>query len=227
MIFPKNMEADNENCPWYIEEGSETGKLARSIDWKKTSLGPMENWPMSFKTSLSICLASRFPMLIWLGDDLTILYNDAYTLLIGKKHPNAFGKPGSQSWGEIWPTIGPMLASVKDTGKATWTNDLLLVVDRYEFYKESYWTFSYSPIRSSKHRVDGVFTAVEETSIRYISERRLRTLRDLSAKTTPTAGNPNDAVLKTGKDALNTLQWNFRTMCPTEYSIASMQSIIS
>lgn len=197
MINSDDVEDDSTDCwPWYVEEDSETGKLVRNIDWKHTSVGPMENWPMSCKTSLSVCLSSRFPMIVWLGDDMTMLSNDAYSAILGKKHPRALGKPGSQSWGEIWSTVGPMLASVKETGKATWTKDHLLVIDRYGFNEESYWTFSYSPIRSSRKRIDGVFTAVEETSSRYISERRLRTLRDLSARTAM-----NDVVSSTGKNA--------------------------
>ena len=57
--------------------GGEMGALIRSIDWSTTPLGPATSWPQSLKTALSICLSSRFPILIWWGPQYIKLYNDA------------------------------------------------------------------------------------------------------------------------------------------------------
>lgn len=59
-----------KSFPWYLEPDLEMSKLVYEVDWASTAVGPMENWPMSFKTSLSICLASRFPMVLWLGQEV-------------------------------------------------------------------------------------------------------------------------------------------------------------
>ncbi|MCA1599915.1 MAG: hypothetical protein LC769_13065, partial [Chloroflexi bacterium] len=58
--------------------GGAMGALMRSLNWAATPLGPVESWPQSLRTSVSICLTSRFPMLIWWGPELVMLYNDAY-----------------------------------------------------------------------------------------------------------------------------------------------------
>ena len=50
--------------------GGEMGALMRSVDWSKTRLGPVENWPSSLRTMLGVVLGSRFPMLLWWGPDL-------------------------------------------------------------------------------------------------------------------------------------------------------------
>jgi hypothetical protein len=42
--------------------------------------------------------------------------------------------------------------------------------------------YSYSPIRDETGQVCGVFTATSETTLKVISERRLRTLRDLGGR---------------------------------------------
>ena len=77
------------------------GTLMRSLDWSTTPLGPLENWPQSLRTAVSICLASHFPMLIWWGPELVNLYNDAYRPMLGAtKHPMAMGQPGRKSWPE-------------------------------------------------------------------------------------------------------------------------------
>ncbi len=163
---------------------SEMAALMRSIDWAATPIGSVENWPQSLRTSVSICLHSRFPILIWWGPELVMLYNDAYRPILGTtKHPRAMGQCGQECWPEIWHIIGPMLMDVLATGSATWSDDQLLVLDRNGYLEECYFTFSYSPIRDESGGVGGVFCAVTETTQQVLSERRLRTLRDLADRT--------------------------------------------
>src|ERR1051326_4936898 len=88
--------------------GGETGALMHAMDWAETPLGPVESWPQSLQTAVSICLASRFPILLWWGPELIMLYNDAYRPMLGTtKHPRALGHRGRDSWAEIWDVIGP------------------------------------------------------------------------------------------------------------------------
>ena len=154
----------------------------RSLDWSKTPLGPISSWPQSLKTSLSICLASRFPIVLYWGPEYVVLYNDAYSTILGSKHPWALGQRCRECWAEIWDTIGPMLDKVVRTGEATWSNDLLLQLERFGYPEECYFSFSFSPVRVETGDVGGVFTAVLETTEEVIGERRLRTLRDLAAR---------------------------------------------
>ena len=164
-----------------LSGGGTMGSLMRALDWAKTPLGPVQQWPQSLKTSVSICLNSRFPVLIWWGPELVKIYNDAYLELIGSKHPHALGAPGRKVWPEIWDTIGPMLAGVMERGEASWADDLLLMLERNGYAEECYFTFSYSPIRDETGGIGGVFTPVVETTAEVIGERRLRTLRNLAA----------------------------------------------
>jgi PAS domain S-box-containing protein len=122
-------------------------------------------------------------MVLWWGKDLAMLYNDAYRPVLGRtKHPGWLGRPARECWSEIWDVIGPMLEGVLKTGEATWSEDLLLVMDRNIPREEVYFTFSYSPIVLDDGTVGGVFCACTETTERVVRERRLRTLRDLGAR---------------------------------------------
>ena len=158
-------------------------ELIRVRDWSKTPLGPASAWPQSLRTALNICLDSRFPILIWWGPELVMLYNDAYAPIIGAKHPRALGQRGAECFPEIWEIIGPMLAGVRERGEATWSDDQLLLLERNGFPEECYFTFSYSPIRDESGAIAGVFTAVAETTSHVIGARRLRILRKLTAAT--------------------------------------------
>jgi len=194
--------ADLVTC---LAGGGDMGALMRARDWSETTLGPVADWPQTLCTAVSICLNSRYPMLIWWGQDLVMLYNDAYRPMLGStKHPRALGQSGQEVWPEIWSIIGPMLEGVLQRGEATWSEDQLLLLDRNGYLEECYFTFSYSPLRNVN--VDGVFTAVSETTARMLSERRLRILRELAASANATktaeqacavaaeilAGNPKD-----------------------------------
>ena len=173
-----------------VELGGEPVEEVRSLpeligvrDWTATPIGPMEGWPASLRTALSICLESRFPILIWWGPELVMLYNDAYAPLIGSKHPAALGQRGAECFPEIWEIIGPMLTGVLERGESTWSEDQLLHLERRGFPEECYFTFSYSPIRDESGAIAGVFTAVAETTSHVIGARRLRILRELTAAT--------------------------------------------
>jgi PAS domain S-box-containing protein len=185
--------------PW-LHGGGELGELIRAKDWSRTALGPPESWPGNLRTAISICLGSKFPILLWWGPDFVMLYNDGYRPMLGSKHPRSLGQHGSECWAEIWHIIGPMLDGVRTRGEATWSDDQMLSVYRIGFTEESYFTFTYSPIRNDAGCVEGVFCAVMETTERVLTTRRLATLRALAANA-PEAHNATIACC----DAVTTL----------------------
>ncbi len=151
------------------------------FDWASSPLGSPEGWSGSLQSACRICLTSRFPMIVWWGPELRFFYNDAYLPLLGTKHP-ALGKRGQEVWAEIWHIVGPMLESVLATGQATWSDDMLLPMERHGYWEETYWTYSYSPLHDEDGAVRGVFAAVTETTQRVVSERRLAALQELGAQ---------------------------------------------
>ncbi len=159
----------------------EMAQRMRAYPWESSPLGDPRDWPASLRTACRICLTSRFPMIIWWGEELRFFYNDAYLPLLGNKHP-ATVRPGHQVWGDIWDTIGPMLDSVMRSGRATWSEDLLLPMNRHGYWEETYWTYSYSPLHDDDGIVGGVFTAVRDTTEQVVGRRRLAVLQDLGAQ---------------------------------------------
>ncbi|MCY7351945.1 MAG: PAS domain-containing protein [Cytophagaceae bacterium] len=174
----------------FLTGGGEMGVLMRATDWSATAVGPLDHWPPSLRTSVSICLNSRFPIVLWWGPELVLLYNDVYRQLIGNKHPSALGRRGRDVFPEVWPIIGPMLNGVLLEGDATWSENQLLPVDRNGYLEECYFTFSYSPIRDESGSIGGVYCAVTETTSSVIDARRLRLLSELGSrlKNQPTTG---------------------------------------
>jgi len=168
--------------PHWLTNGGEMGKLIRLMDWSGTPVGPIERWPQSLKTAVSILLNSRFPMFVWWGPELTNIYNDAYMPMLGPRHPHALGKSAPQVWADVWPVVGPQAEAVMREGRSTWNESTQLLMERYGFTEETYFTFSYSPAPDDAGSVGGVFCAVTEDTARVLGERRLKTLRDLGER---------------------------------------------
>ena len=162
--------------------GGELGALIRATDWTQTRLGPTEQWPKTLRTTVSIVLASRFPMLLWWGPDFIQLYNDAYRPILRDKHPAALGTPAAEAWAEIWEQAGAMARGILAGGPATWSEGRQLFIASGDMLEESYFTSSASPVPGDDGRVGGVLNTVQETTVKMQSERELRMLHELSQR---------------------------------------------
>ncbi|HET7547975.1 MAG TPA: ATP-binding protein [Usitatibacter sp.] len=168
----------------WLVGGGELGELIRARDWSATPLGPVERWPQSLRSAVSILLPSRAQICLFWGPRLVAIYNDAYRPTLGVKHPWALGKPGGEVFSEIWEDVlRPLLEGVLQRGEAFWANDHPFHLERRGFVEETYFDISYDPVRDESGRVGGVFCIVSETSGRVIGERRLKTLRELGRRT--------------------------------------------
>lgn len=74
----------------FLAGAGEMGVLVRSIDWRSMPLGPLGAWPQRLRTTMSICLNSRFPIAVYWGPQFLMLYNESLVPMVGpKKHPQA------------------------------------------------------------------------------------------------------------------------------------------
>ncbi|HEX7334068.1 MAG TPA: ATP-binding protein [Pyrinomonadaceae bacterium] len=178
----------------WIAGGGEMGKLIRGTDWSRTPLGSIEFWPQSLRSAVSILLPSKAQIVMFWGPDLITLYNDAYRPVLGKKHPHALGLPGREVWSEVWETgLRDLFEGVLQTGEAYWARDRPFYLERYGFPEETFFDISYDPIRDETDSVAGLFCIVSETTARVVSERRLRTLGDLSLSAAAETRSVEDA----------------------------------
>jgi signal transduction histidine kinase len=171
---------DNRAADWLVG-GGEMGKLIRSMDWSATALGPIETWPQSLRTTVGLALASNFPMAIAWGPGHVQIYNDGYWPICGGKHPHSMGQDFSVCWESAWPVIGESFGRAS-AGETSYLENQRMFLDRNGYLEETFFTFSFSPIRGESGEVAGLFHPVTENTAQMLSERRTRTLRDLSAR---------------------------------------------
>ena len=164
--------------------GGEMGARMRAVDWSTTVLGPVEQWPQSLRAGVRIVLGSGLPMLISWGPDYTMLYNDAYGVVVGTKHPGALGRSCREVLAEAWDFIGPLFDTVFTQGQpiSTLTHQLF-TFHRNNYLEECYFAFSYSPVPDDDGRVGGVLTNALDMTERVIEDRRRQVLRDVASRT--------------------------------------------
>jgi signal transduction histidine kinase/CheY-like chemotaxis protein len=153
--------------------GGHVAELMRSHDWSQSPLGPPESWPPSLRTVVHLLMQSQFPMFVAWGPELGFLYNDPYAEILGAKHPRALGRRFEDIWSEIWTDIFPLIDAAMH-GHASYHEDLPLVMNRKGYDEQTWFTFSYSPVRDETGQVAGMFCACFETTSRILTERALR-----------------------------------------------------
>lgn len=176
---PPNTSLVDADLNW-LAGGGEMGELIRSMDWSKTPLGPLSDWPQSLRTSVSLCLSSTFPILVCWGPDDIQIYNDAYRPICGDLHPSSMGAPFKVVWASALPVVGAAFERAHQ-GEGAYIKDQQMFLDRSGYLEEANMTFSFSPIRDESGTVGGVFHPITETTAQVLGGRRSQGLRDLTA----------------------------------------------
>jgi GAF domain-containing protein len=176
----------------------ETSALARSTDWAATPLGDPSGWAPELTAAIRTVMPAAIPMLLWWGEELVQVYNDAYRPLCGTKHPRAMGQPAAECWPEAWPELGPRVARVVGRGESDHEEALLLFLDRHGYLEETYWRYSFSPVRSGDGQVLGVFVATTEVTATVVEGYRLAAVRGLAVLSSADVDSAEAAARRVG-----------------------------
>ncbi|MET0592747.1 MAG: ATP-binding protein [Polyangiaceae bacterium] len=165
----------------WLVGGGEMAKCIKAKDWSNTPLGPIESWPQSLRTVVSLAQASNSPISLAWGEGHVQIYNDGYWPICGDKHPTSMGQDFRECWASAFPVIGEAYETAW-SGKSAYLEKMRMFLDRYGFLEETWFTFSFSPITDESGGIGGLFHPVTEMTDQMLSERRTRSLRDLSIR---------------------------------------------
>jgi PAS domain S-box-containing protein len=169
-----------EGLPMFAEastptaDGVQEGEMARLIaglDWAASPLGSRAGWPQPLRTTVDLMLASQFPMFVAWGPQRCLIYNDAYSRVLGKKHPRALGMPFKLAWTDIWDEVGP-IADRAFANQPSYFQDLPIQMERNGYPELTYFTFSYSGVRGDSGTIEGMFCVCQETTAAVVAERQ-------------------------------------------------------
>ncbi|KAL7809003.1 hypothetical protein V8C44DRAFT_366491 [Trichoderma aethiopicum] len=171
----------------YSDSLPEHIKLAKSVDWASTPLGPMSEWGYNLRAMANMVMGSPNPAAMYWGPEFVSIYNAAYVALAGSKHPSLMGKRYSEGWVELFDDFAPIFQSAWESGQATMKHDDQLFINRHGFLEETFFSWSIIPLLGEDGEVVGLFNPSFENTRRRINERRMLTLREIGERTASAA----------------------------------------
>lgn len=162
---------------------SEHIHFARTRDWASTPLGPIEEWSPELRTISNLVMGSPHPAALYWGREFTVIYNEAYVTMAGRKHPSLMGASYVDAWPEIADEMLPIFQNAWESGQATMKNDDRFVLRRDGFDEEAFFSWSIVPLVGEDGSVVGLYNPAFENTRRKMAERMMLTLREVGEKT--------------------------------------------
>jgi len=157
----------------FLDGGGKTAELIRAFPWAGTGLGPIEAWPGALKTVVAMILRSPVPIVTLWRDEGYMIYNDAYSVFAGGRHPQLLGSRVREGWEEIADFNDNVMNVVMAGGILSYTDQELTL--HRSGKPESVWmNLDYSPVRDEFGRIIGVISIVVETTAKVRAERHIR-----------------------------------------------------
>ncbi len=159
------------------------GEMAQRIaahDWSG-SLGPIDRWPGSLKTAVGLLAHSPVPIVLLWGAEGIMIYNDAYSVFAGGRHPALLGCKVLEGWPEVAAFNNNVMEVVLGGGTLAY-RDQELTLFRSGRAEQVWMNLDYSPVFDESGRPGGVVAIVLETTQRVLAERRLAADRDRLAQ---------------------------------------------
>lgn len=169
----------------WIAATGEMGARVAGHDWAQTSLGPLEEWPGPIRGAVMLCLGSAFPIVLHLGPQRLLIYNDACRTTFGdERFDRALGRPVAEEFPETQDQVGEIISRVAESGEPFFAADLRVPINRAVQGEECYFTLCYNPIVGDDGETWGVLSIFVETTRTVVAERRLSTIARLEREAT-------------------------------------------
>lgn len=150
----------------FLRMGGEMGRLINEFNWIGTSLGTIEFWPESLRTSLSIMLSSNVPMFLVWGTEQSFFYNDSFRPFLHRlnNHPETLGNSAKEILVDEWQAVTSALENIVKNGSSKSEDNIIASLSRNNTFQEVYLTLSYSILFGADDAVNGVFVTCIENS---------------------------------------------------------------
>jgi len=142
-----------------------------AYDWRETELGARETWSGSLNANIQFLLACPVPLVMLWGRDGVMVYNDAYAVFAGGRHPFLLGKPVEEGWPEVAAFNRHVVDTVLAGGTLSY-KDKPLTLHRHGSPEEVWMDLHYSPAVDDDGAPAGVIAIVFETTERVLGERK-------------------------------------------------------
>lgn len=153
----------------FLSGGGDLGGLIADFDWSATPLGPIDSWPGSLRTTVSLILRSPVPMVTLWGETGVMIYNDAYSAFSGTRHPRILGSNVREGWPEVADFNDRVMKTGLNGGTLSF-RDQEMVLNLSGKPEKVWMNLDYSPILDESGTPSGVIAIVVETTAKVRAE---------------------------------------------------------
>jgi signal transduction histidine kinase len=154
----------------FLAGGGRLGELIAAHDWSRTALGPIQGWPAHVRAATSLMLRSRVPIVMLWGEPGVMVYNDAYSVFAGRRHPALLGSDVREGWPEV-AEFNDHVMKVGLAGGNLSYRDQELTLHRHGRAEPVWMNLDYSPLLDERGVPAGVMAVVVETTEKVLAER--------------------------------------------------------
>jgi PAS domain S-box-containing protein len=153
-------------------ETIETVRLVNHFDWAATPLGPIPQWSQSLKGAVRVVVSADTPMVLMVGPEGYLIYNDAYAEFAGTRHPHIFAKPATEAWPEI-ADFNRRQIELAAAGESLTLRDHELILNRHGAMESVWLDLHYSPVLNDDGTTEAVLCVFNEITERKLAEQAL------------------------------------------------------
>ncbi|MBY0304656.1 MAG: PAS domain-containing protein [Sphingomonas sp.] len=147
--------------------------LIRDFDWGSTALGPIERWSAPLRTVVGMLCRAPNPLALLWGADGIMIYNDAYAVIAGKRHPAMLGSKVREAWPEA-ADFNDHIMTEGLAGRSLSYRDLAMEIARNGEREQAWFNLDYAPVWDDDDSPAGVIAFVTETTGRIQDNAALR-----------------------------------------------------
>ncbi|MBX9732266.1 MAG: response regulator [Sphingomonas sp.] len=147
--------------------------MIRDFDWGRTPLGPIGQWSSPLRTIVGMLCRAPNPLVLLWGADGIMIYNDAYAVIAGKRHPAMLGSKVREAWPEA-ADFNDDIMTQGLAGRSLSYRDLAMDIARNGEREEAWFNLDYAPVWGNDNCPAGVIAFVAETTSRIQGNAALR-----------------------------------------------------
>ena len=163
------------SAPAFLLGGGTAGAVLRALPWDETGLGNPVDWPPALRSAVALCLHAAVPTAVFWGEQLRMLFGDAWAPLLGPDAAAAMAQPAEDALPGLWPFLGPQLRQALG-GMGVSAQEVAV---RLPDGGDAFWTYSFSPVLDSSARRLGVLATVSDVSDAVLTRRRQEAIIEL------------------------------------------------
>jgi PAS domain S-box-containing protein len=154
----------------FLAHDGDLARLIRNFDWSATPLGSPAQWREVVKATTRTILQSPVPIATLWGEEGVMIYNDAYAVIAGGRHPSSLGAKVREAWPEVADFNDNVMKVVLE-GRTLSYADTELTLHRNGQPEQVFLNLDYSPVMDETGKPCGVMAIVVETTPKVRAER--------------------------------------------------------